>query len=129
MCKARANKQHSEQQGEPVAISTSPLAGEQPSTVLALPLLTDNDVLSEVPLQVERDTSSSDSYSDPTEAPRSDLEAVMREFCSDWITSLSREDLYSLSLFLFHVLQQDFLLLIAKITAKYLGKNPRTIEK
>ncbi len=56
----------------------------------------------------------------------------MGEFCSDWIASLSREDFYSLSLLLFQVLQQDFLLLVgpaAKIIGKYLCKNPKTIEK
>ena len=106
------------------------MAGDLPSTSApSVSTFVDGDVQPEV----ESDSSSSsDSDFDPTEGLKSDPVAMMGEFCIDWIASLSREDVYSLSLLLFQILQQDFLLLIgpaAKIIGKYLAKNPKTIEK
>ena len=71
------------------------LAGDLPST--SAPSVFDGDV------QLDP-SSSSDSDFDPTEGLRSDPIAMMEEFCSDWIASLSREDVYSLSLLLFQIL-------------------------
>ena len=78
------------------------------------------------------DPSDSDFDFDPEEALKSDPDALLEEFVADWVGSLPREDLYSLSLLLFHILQQDFQLLIgpaSKIIASHLKKNPKTIQK
>ena len=48
---------------------------------------------------------------------------------TDWVSSLSRDDLYSLALLLFQVLTQDFQLMItsaSKIVAKYVNRQFRS---
>ena len=57
---------------------------------------------------------------------------MIEEFVADWIATLPRDDLYALSLLLFHVLQQEFLQLVypaSKIIGKILNKNYKTIQK
>ena len=75
---------------------------------------------------------SSDTYLDQEEALRKDPEAMLGEFTADWVESLPRDDLYALALLLFHILTQDFQLLItaaSKIVAKYVNHSPQTVEK
>ena len=86
--------------------------------------------------QPSTDASDSDGDSDPTfdplEALKNDPDALLEEFVSNWVASLPRDDVYSLSLLLFHILKQDFQLLIypaSKIIAKYLNKNFKTVQK
>lgn len=81
-------------------------------------------------------SSSSDLNSDSDFHPdlelKKDPEAMIEEFAEDWVASLPREDQYAFSIVLFHILQQDFQLLIypaSKIIAKYIGKNYKTIQK
>ena len=88
---------------------------------------------SPVPSLNESDHSeSSDTDFDPEEALRKDPEAMLGEFTADWVESLPRDDLYTLALLLFHILTQDFQLLItaaSKIVAKYVNRSPQTVEK
>ena len=82
--------------------------------------------------ELSHSESDSDPDFDPEEALRSDPEALLEEFVVDWVSSLPREDLYSLSLLLFHILKQDFQLLIgpaSKIIASHLKKSHKTIQK
>ena len=57
---------------------------------------------------------SSDDDFDVDEALKVDPDALIEEFTADWVASLCRDDLYSLSLLLLQILTQDFQL---KITA------------
>lgn len=112
-CSFREGK-HQKKVSESVAVHQTPsLAGDLPSTSApSVSTFVDGDVQPEV----ESDSSSSsDSDFDPTEGLKSDPVAMMGEFCIDWIASLSREDVYSLSLLLFQILQQDFLLLLLRL--------------
>ena len=57
---------------------------------------------------------------------------MIEELTADCVASLSRDDLYSLSLLLLQVLMQDFQLLItaaSKIIAKYVKHSHKTVEK
>ncbi|MCG8622252.1 MAG: hypothetical protein MJE68_09695 [Proteobacteria bacterium] len=77
-------------------------------------------------------SSQSDSDFDPEDALLKDPDAMIEEFVADWIATLPRNDLYALSLLLFHVLQQEFLQLVypaSKIIGKILNKNYKTIQK
>ena len=59
-------------------------------------------------------------------------DAMIEEFAADWVASLPRDDLYALSLLLFHILQQEFQQLIypaSKIIGRVLNKNYKTIQK
>jgi hypothetical protein len=76
-------------------------------------------------LDGEGPTSQSDMDFDPDEALLLDDDALIGEFIGDWVASLCREDVYSLSLLLFHVLRQEFLLQIypaSKLIAKYVNR-------
>ena len=77
-------------------------------------------------------SSQSDSDFDPEDALLKDPDGMIEEFAADWIATLPRDDLYSLSLLLFHILQQEFLQLVypaSKIIGKVLNKNYKTIQK
>lgn len=77
-------------------------------------------------------SSTSDSDFDPEESIKSDPLAMMEEFTADWIATLSRDDLYSLSILLFYIFQQDFQLLVypaSKIIAKYINRHYKTVQK
>ena len=73
--------------------------------------------------------STSDSDFDPEEALNNDPTAMLEDFVMDWAASLPRDDVYSLALLLFHILQQDFQQLNSKLIAKWLAKNYKTIQK
>ena len=82
-----------------------------------------NTILSEV--LSNDDTSQSDCDFDPDSSLLLDHDAMIGEFAEDWVASLRREDLYSLSLLLFHILRQEFLLQVypaSKIIAKYVDR-------
>ena len=76
--------------------------------------------------------SSSDTDYDSEESLTSVSVSMIDEFCADRMTSLPREDTYALSLLLFHILQQNFQLLVypsSKIIAKYVNKNYKIVQK
>ncbi len=86
--------------------------------------------------QPSTDCLGSDGEDNPTfdfaKSLKKDQDALLEEFANNWIASLPREDLYSLALLLFHILKQDFQLLIypaSKIRSKYLMKNFKTVQK
>ena len=81
--------------------------------------------------QASQRPSDSDLDFDPEEALKNDPTVMLNEFCADWIESLTRDDQYSLALFLFSVFQQDFQLLItsaAKLIAKYFHNTTRPFK-
>lgn len=83
-------------------------------------------------VQESSGSSQTDSDFDPEDALMSDPAATIEEFTADWVASLPRDDLYALSLFLFHIFQQEFLLLVypaSKHIAKLLNKNYKTVQK
>ena len=93
---------------------------------------TSSSHLSDQSLMGQPSTSSATSDFDPDEALKNDPDALLEEFVADWVSSLPREDLYSLSLLLFHILSHDFQLLIgpaSKIIASHLKRNAKTIQK
>ena len=101
---------------------------DQPSTSGLGPLTEEVSGVIEIPLALHI----SDSDFDPEEEMKLDPGAMTEEFTADWIASLPRDDLYALSILLFHLLQQDFQLLIypaSKIIAKYLKKTYKTVQK
>ncbi len=128
-------------------------ASQSLSTTLQAPVLTDsspvlptltNTAASTTPRPIDQPLSSDsesstvasdsdgDATFDPLEALKNDPDALLEEFVSNWVASLPREDLYSLSLLLFHILMQDFQLLVypaSKIIGKYLMKNFKTVQK
>ena len=70
--------------------------------------------------------SESESSFDPDEALLKDPDAMIEEFAADWVASLPRDDLYALSLLLFHILQQEFQQLIypaSENIGRVLNKN------
>ena len=76
--------------------------------------------------------SESDSSFDPDGALLKDPDAMIEEFAADWVAILPRDDLYTLSLLLFHILQQEFQQLIypaSEIIGRVLNKNYKTIQK
>ena len=78
--------------------------------------------------ELSHSESDPDSDFNPEEALKSDPEALLEEFVTDWVSGLPREDLYSVSLLLFHILKQDFQLLIgpaSKIIASHLKRATR----
>ena len=83
--------------------------------------------------QVEGGSSSeSDSSFDADDALLKDPDAMIEEFVADWVASLARDDVYALSLLLFHVLKQEFLRCVYpafKIIGRVLNKNYKTIQK
>lgn len=69
---------------------------------------------------------------DPAEALKCNPTALLEQFVLDWLSSLPRDDRYALSLLLFHIFQQEFLLLVgssAKIIAKYLSLHDETVKQ
>ena len=77
-------------------------------------------------------SSESDSRFYPDEALLKDPNAMIEEFAADWVVSLPRDDLYALSLLLFHILQQEFQQLIypaSEIIGRVLNKNYKTVQK
>ena len=77
-------------------------------------------------------SSQSDSDFDPEDALLKDPDAMIEEFVADWVATLPRDDLYALSLLLFHILQQEFLQLVypaSKIIGKVLNRSYKTIQK
>ena len=107
-------------------------------SVAVAPLSADAGVIEDQPTtsglasEIQASSNSSDSDFDPEDALTNDPAAMIEEFVADWVASLPRDDLYALSLLLFQVFQQEFLLLVypaSKIIAKYLNKNHKTIQK
>ena len=105
------------------ATSPNQSSSDHPSTSAAALQVEDAQISSS-------DTSATDFDSD--EALTNDPEAMMEEFVTDWVSSLPRDDLYSLALLLFQVLTQDFQLMItaaSKIVAKYVNRSYKTVQK
>ena len=101
---------------------------------MVVPSPADQPTTSGLASQVQESSGSSqtDSDFDPEDALMSDPAAMIEEFTADWVASLPRDDLYALSLFLFHIFQQEFLLLVypaSKHIAKLLNKNYKTVQK
>ena len=118
-----SKKQH--KTGEVVQNPTDP---ESPSVIEEQP--TTSGLASHV--QDSGDSCSSDSDFDPEEALINDPAAMIEDFTADWVASLPRDDLYALSLLIFQIIQQEFLLLVypaSKIIGKYLNKNYKTVQK
>ena len=83
-------------------------------------------------MQESGSSSESDSSFDLDEALLKDPNAMIEEFAADWVVSLPRDDLYALSLLLFHILQQEFQQLIypaSEIIGRVLNKNYKTTQK
>ena len=83
-------------------------------------------------VQESGSSSESDSSFDPDEALLKGPNAMIEEFAADWVVSLPRDDLYALSLLLFHILQQEFQQLIypaSEIIGRVLNKNYKTVQK
>ena len=77
-------------------------------------------------------SSQSDSDFDPEDALLKDPDAMIEEFVANWVATLPRDDLYALSLLLFHILQQEFLQLVypaSTIIVKVLNRSYMTIQK
>ena len=101
----------------------SPLPSSSASAPTAAMLLSDQPLLA---------NSDSDSDFDPENKLKKDPAALLKEFIDDWIASLAREDLFSLSLLLFHILTEDFQLLLgasSKIIGRHVNKHHKTVQK
>ena len=75
---------------------------------------------------------SSDSDFDVEDRHSKDPEAMIEELTANWVASLTRDDLYSLSLLILQILTQDFQLLItaaSNIIAKYVKCSHKTVVK
>ena len=128
--------QHIPPQGQPSTLSRSP--ERQPATT-SPPEDQQNTEDQQNPEDqpstsgtAQEDTSTSDSDFDPEQAILKDPDVMIEEFVADWVASLPRDDLYSLSLLLFHILKQEFSQLVypaSKVIGRALNRNHKTVQK
>ena len=113
---------------------STPVSGNEPSTLLgntepSNPYLSSEAALTEMEEIVASDSDSDESYSPDSEV---NADAQMQGFCDEWVPTLDRDDLQALSILLRVTLVSKLGLTILKaasIISEMLGKSERTIRE